>query len=101
MSKPNPNLSHNTQDIARYVQHVAAMSYVSTIYIVGSRSPLSRKESRPDSDWDLMIERSGEGHIMQPRKWPHLLLADLMPYRERPDMVEIWPEDKHGILKNG
>lgn len=99
MSKPNPELSHAKADIRRYVGYLAAMPYVSAVFIVGSRSPLNKKQHRVDSDWDLMPLRTGDGFILRPRKFPFKLLADLMAFRERPDAVEIWPTDQYGVLQ--
>ena len=98
MSKAQPNLSNKAADIARYVRHIGAMSYVGRVFIVGSRSPLSGKEPHDGSDWDIMPERIGAGHITRPRRSPFFIHADLFPFRERLDMVEVYPNDVMGVF---
>ena len=100
MSQAQPHLDGTTESIGRFVRYLGAMSYVGRVFLVGSRSPFSHKEPHDGSDWDLMVERLGPGHIMWPRKWPFELHCDLMGWQpERPDAVEVWPTDEHGVFK--
>ena len=98
MSQFVKGLSNKLSDVKCFVEHLSHMSYVERIWLVGSRSPLSHKKARFESDWDLMPQLIVDGHIPRPRNHVWNLAVDIFSYRERPDMVEIWPSDNYNIF---
>lgn len=99
MSKLVAGQSNEIEDVVKYIHHISNSTYVKRIFIVGSRSPLSKKTARPDSDWDIMVEKDPEdGYLPRPRTWAIPVALDIFSMQDREDAVEIWPTDEQGVL---
>lgn len=68
MSKPRPDLDNSKEKIFEYLDYLYSLQYVKEVYIKGSRSPLSKKTPRTDSDWDIEILVENKLFITQPRE---------------------------------
>lgn len=55
MSRPRPDLPNSTEAAREYVEVLSRNPFVEEVYIKGSRSPLSKKTAREDSDWDIEV----------------------------------------------
>lgn len=73
MSQNNNNLPTSKKDADRYVSGLRKNKLIKEVYIKGSRSPLSKKVSRYDSDWDIEIIVDERIVIANPRRngWLH------------------------------
>lgn len=74
--------------------------WVLKVWLIGSRSPAHYKEPREESDWDVQVLHTGEGYIPNPRtRGIACCLTRVLEPTGDKEAVEIWPEDKYGILK--
>lgn len=108
MSKANPSLSNETADIEHYVK-VVLPSYKGLVEVRlwGSRSPNKAKQSRPDSDWDLLAVWEKPTLIPSPKLLTNGLAVDLCSvsvdrYKEFSEKetvsVQVYPADDHGVF---
>lgn len=54
MSQRRPDLLVSKEEANKVVGFLASIEFVDEVYINGSRSPISRRQSRSDSDWDFL-----------------------------------------------
>lgn len=107
MSKSRPDLSNSKEHIAELVlKTLATQRQVNAIRLSGSRSPLSKKPARDDSDWDLSVVVDEKLlHIFKLpdyRKTSHRLHVDVAVRTTSTidrNSVEIWPTDEYGVLQ--
>lgn len=100
MSKNSVGHDNSIQAVKKYINALVATNHVQSVWLGGSRSPLSPKNSyvHSGSDWDLqLIKGTDDNQFLSP--------ADMGIYcdiyiRIKPSKyaVQIWPNDEHGIL---
>lgn len=105
MSRKN-KLPNTKKAIRRYLKSISALPYVEKIYLVGSRSPISKSKPRKDSDWDFKIYSSlSTLKLPHPRRDLKLVHADIIMMYDNSNIktdkkaVEIYPTDEYKILK--
>lgn len=103
MSVYQKGLKKSKKDIRGLVKLLGSKSFISKVYLKGSRSPLSKKQHRRDSDWDLVIQMNNDKGFVQTNLRKLNYFADLTKINvggKLPlECVELYPEDKHNILK--
>lgn len=101
MSQPS-KVSNSKKALREYVDWVSKIPYVEKVLLHGSRSPLSEKKHRRDSDWDLVLVVSKKFTIVHPRKAEqlHADVISVMKGKESSilNAVEIYPTDEHKII---
>lgn len=95
MSKERKDLSNKEEDILSYIKLLLNCSFVKNIYIKGSRSTLSKKQPRKDSDWDLEIITDNKVFFTNPRK---LGLHVDLHYTKTPSNLSV---EWNKIINNG
>lgn len=53
MSRKRPELANTKAAVEKMAKSLRAMPGVKSVLVKGSRSPRTKKDPRPDSDWDL------------------------------------------------
>lgn len=97
MSRSKSGLSNEVKDVRRFVNELGQRPWVKAVYLIGSRSPNTEKQPRDESDWDIQVERCGDGFLPNPRnRGINACLSQYGPIR--PEAVLVWPEDEHGLL---
>lgn len=98
-------LSNRLEDVIKYLDFISKLPYIEKIFIVGSRSPKSKKSSTERSDWDFKIFSSNNKvKLPHPRRDLGLLHADiLMVYnleflKTDKKAVEVYPTDELKVL---
>lgn len=106
MSSKN-NLPNSKEEVKKYIESISKIPYVDKIYLVGSRSPLSKKSSRVESDWDFKIISSLKTlKLPHPRRDLQLIHADIVMLYELEAIksdkkaVEVYPNDVYKIFEN-
>lgn len=106
MSRPRTDLSLALKDVKPYIEFLGGISFVSKVYLHGSRSPLSNRPAREDSDWDFICVVSTDSPIrMKAPRESHGIHADtiyIQPYQleHYKKAVMLFPNDEYGVLKD-
>lgn len=72
MSGYYPDIPNDKEAAKAYIKSLLAHPFVKEVLIKGSRSPLSKKEPRPTSDWDIEVISDKKIKFADPRKWKFL-----------------------------
>ena len=100
MSSNSQNLRTDVATARKYIELLSNIEGVYSIGVGGSRSPKSTKTARIDSDWDIHVLMVNPCKLPSPRSSElHGEVHAFTSARKRD--VEVWPSDKHGILKDG
>ena len=107
MSKPRLDLPNSVSAARKVVERYTGSGLFSKVYIVASRSPKSKKKSISTSDWDFYFIGKTPNIRLPSLRETKQLHGDIVIIFEsdthlimRNDMVEIYPNDEHGILKD-
>lgn len=107
MSRPRADLSLSLAAVNTYIKYLGGMAFVDAIYINGSRSPVSPRVARDDSDWDFIAVVSTNGPVkMKGPRDSHKLHADTIYIKSTQlehytQAAMIWPVDEYGVLTDG
>lgn len=107
MSQSRPDLDLSVKGLNTVVKFLSGMVFVNEVYVNGSRSPVSPRKARSDSDWDLIcIVNEGVKVRNKSVRDTHKFHADVI-YITKKQLIhynqaaQIWPSDEHGVLNNG
>jgi len=99
LSNPQPHLDNSVKGVREYLEHLTETGLVESVWLGGSRSPKSPKNSREDSDWDLqLITGTEKKELPQPADFGFYI--DLFIF-DKPSKyaVQLWPIDEMRILQ--
>lgn len=63
MSQSRPDLPNDSNSARAYIEKLLLSPHVQAVYVKGSRSPMTEKEPKKTSDWDLEVVAT-EGFIV-------------------------------------
>ena len=100
MSAPRPELDTSAAGVQRFIEHLTRLPVVRSVWLGGSRSPMSPKNSRAESDWDLQVitgTKVKKSDLPDPAEQG--VYCDLFPRAEPSKFaVQLWPVDVYGVL---
>jgi len=99
MSSNRKGLPNNIADARAFVEYITRSGSIDKLYILGSRSPKTKRKPRPESDWDIGYEPTNL-HFISPRK-TGMLNCCFVPMKTEHSKrvgVEIYPNDPYNIL---
>ena len=104
MSSPRPDLPNSASAALKVLELYTQSDKVVKVYLVGSRSPLRKKQPTETSDWDFVFITSVPNFRVQSLRESGLLHGDISYFHgedrlKRTDLAEVYPNDPYEVFK--